>query len=74
MTSRKIYQFDGITVDVAAMRICRGTADLVLEAKTFRLLQFLIEAMHNIEQYRLAMQVDSDLTVAVDQAIASKYF
>jgi Tol biopolymer transport system component/DNA-binding winged helix-turn-helix (wHTH) protein len=43
MPPERIYRFNGVVVDVAAMRACRGTAELSLEPKTFRLLQFLIE-------------------------------
>jgi Tol biopolymer transport system component/DNA-binding winged helix-turn-helix (wHTH) protein len=43
MASPPSYRFEDITVDVAAMRICRGGEELALEPKSFRLLQFLIE-------------------------------
>ena len=69
MTSAKIYQFDGITVDVAAMRICRGTADLVLEAKTFRLLQFLIENRERVLSKEEIFQAVWQGTAVSDNAL-----
>lgn len=43
MHSATIYRFDAVTVDVSAIRVCRGTTELALEPKSFRLLQLLIE-------------------------------
>jgi Tol biopolymer transport system component/DNA-binding winged helix-turn-helix (wHTH) protein len=69
MTSPKIYQFDGIKVDVAAMRIRRGTADLVLEAKTFRLLQFLIENRERVLSKEEIFQAVWQGTAVSDNAL-----
>jgi Tol biopolymer transport system component/DNA-binding winged helix-turn-helix (wHTH) protein len=38
-----IYRFGGFTLDGATRRLCRGDKELLLEPKSFRLLEFLIE-------------------------------
>ena len=38
-----MYRFDGFTLDGATRRLRRGDNDLLLEPKSFRLLEFLIE-------------------------------
>ena len=43
MESPPIYRFDGITLDAATRRLRRGDQELLLEPKSFRLLEFLIE-------------------------------
>lgn len=43
MPSPATYRLQDVSIDVAAMRICRGSEELSLEPKTFRLLLFLIE-------------------------------
>lgn len=43
MESPLIYRFDGIALDRAARRLRRGNEELLLEPKSLRLLEFLIE-------------------------------
>lgn len=74
MPSQQIYRFDGVTVDVPAMRVCRGTSELALEPKAFRLLQFLIENRERVlskeEIFRVVWEDRAVSDNALTRAIA----
>jgi Tol biopolymer transport system component/DNA-binding winged helix-turn-helix (wHTH) protein len=75
MTAQGTYRFDGITVDIATVRVSRRGEELALEPKSFRLLQFLIENRERVvgkeEIFRIVWEetavTDNALTRAVAQ-------
>lgn len=74
MPTAQIYRFDGIMMDPAAMRLCRGATELALEPKTFRLLQFLIDNRERVlgkeEIFRVVWENRAVSDNALTRAIA----
>jgi DNA-binding winged helix-turn-helix (wHTH) protein len=74
MPSLQSYSFDGMTLDVRAMRLARGTERLVLEPKSFRLLVFLVENRDRVlskeEIFRVVWQETAVADNALTRAIA----
>jgi Tol biopolymer transport system component/DNA-binding winged helix-turn-helix (wHTH) protein len=69
MEPARIYRFDGITLDVAAKRLRRGDQDLVLEPKSFRVLEFLIEGRDRVLSKGEIFQVVWEETNVTDNAL-----
>lgn len=69
MDSPRIYRFDGITLDAGARRLRRDNEELALEAKSFRLLQFLIENREKVISKEEIFRVVWEETAVSDNAL-----
>src|SRR5579859_4170108 len=69
-----IYRFDGFSLDTATKRLRRGDRELLLEPKSFRLLEFLIENRDRVlgkeEIFRVVWTETSVSDNALTRAIA----
>ncbi|HTV09735.1 MAG TPA: winged helix-turn-helix domain-containing protein [Candidatus Aquilonibacter sp.] len=63
------YRFDGIVLDGAARRLHRGDEDLLLEPKSLRLLEFLIENRNRVVGKREIFQTIWNETNVTDNAL-----
>jgi Tol biopolymer transport system component/DNA-binding winged helix-turn-helix (wHTH) protein len=74
MEPHLIYRFGGFTLDGATRRLCRGDNELLLEPKSFRLLEFLIENRDRVlgkeEIFRIIWNETSVSDNALTRAIA----
>ncbi|MGA1982547.1 MAG: LpqB family beta-propeller domain-containing protein [Acidobacteriaceae bacterium] len=69
MESPLIYRFDGFTLDAATRRLRRGGRDLLLEPKSFRLLEFLIENRDRVLGKEEIFRVVWEETIVTDNAL-----
>jgi Tol biopolymer transport system component/DNA-binding winged helix-turn-helix (wHTH) protein len=70
MESPLIYRFDGFTLDAATRRLRRGDKELLLEPKSFRLLEFLIENRDRVLGKEEIFRVVWNETIVTDNALA----
>jgi Tol biopolymer transport system component/DNA-binding winged helix-turn-helix (wHTH) protein len=64
-----IYRFDGISVDVSAMRLLMNEEEVALEPKSFRLLQLLIENRERVLGKEEIFHVVWEDTAVTDNAL-----
>lgn len=69
MEPRRIYRFDGVTVDVETMRVCRDGRDVALEPKSIYLLEFLIRNRNRVVSKEEIFQVIWKGVVVTDNAL-----
>ncbi|MGD0798247.1 MAG: winged helix-turn-helix domain-containing protein [Acidobacteriaceae bacterium] len=69
MESPRIYRFDGYVLDAATRRLRRGDMELLLEPKSFRLLEFLIENRQRVLAKEEIFRVIWDGTNVTDNAL-----